>query len=154
MQSSAEPKSNEAVDKPAYTEFNLVSSNPSAQSSRRYHVMKFNTQKPIDMAQEWTTPIKLHRKMPTLLNPELEAERANELAPTQISGDLASNLEAIAPYGGALQVKQNPFKKKTRQVFHVDKGELALRAEEKLPWLIEDYDKKKHLARFDGRGKH
>ncbi|CAG8773174.1 21119_t:CDS:2, partial [Dentiscutata erythropus] len=48
-------------------------------------------------------------------------------------------LTAIAPYAGARQNKKNLFKKKTTQVFLADPKTRELKAEEHIPWVLEDF---------------
>jgi transcription initiation factor TFIIF subunit alpha len=92
---------------------------------------------PSNDPQGWTHPLKLHRRDPNapVLRPTGIEEDSKDIKP-QI------DLSVIAPYGGAQKAKKDLFKPKTKQVFHADPTELALRNEERTPWVLEDFDGK------------
>jgi len=91
---------------------------------------------PSNSPQGWTHPLKLHRRDPTaqVIRPA-DIEESKDMKP-------AVDLSVIAPYGGAQKAKKDLFKPKTKQVFHADPTELALRNEERTPWVLEDFDGK------------
>ena len=105
--------------------------------------MKLHAPRPIDpftpsnTPQGWTHPLKLHRRDPTapILRPTEDTEDSKDIKPS-------IDLSVIAPYGGAQKAKKDLFKPKTKQVFHADPNELALRNEERTPWVLEDFDGK------------
>jgi len=123
-----------------YVEYKLSSVRPSG--STRNHVMKLHAPRPVDPltpsngTSGWTHPLKLHRRDPTapILRPE-ETEDTKDVKGTV-------DLSAIAPYGGAQKAKKDLFKPKTKQVFHSDPAETQLRNEERVPWVLEDFDGK------------
>jgi transcription initiation factor TFIIF subunit alpha len=113
--------------------------------STRNHVMKLHAPRPIDPLSPtntpngWTHPLKLHRRDPTA--PIL---RPDQPLPSEDTKDIKGNIDlsVIAPYGGAQKAKKDLFKPKTKQVFHSDPQELQLRNEERVPWVLEDFDGK------------
>src|SRR3981189_735206 len=123
-----------------YVEYKLSSVRPS--QSTRNHVMKLHAPRPIDPLTPsnglngWTHPLKLHRRDPTA--PILRPAEMEDMKDIKANVDLS----AIAPYGGAQKAKKDLFKPKTKQVFHSDPAETQLRNEERVPWVLEDFDGK------------
>lgn len=128
----------------------------------RYHVMRMQSKRivnPLD-SQEFTRPIKLHRRDPraplqgakeeAAANAVAAAHKAaeeeekakNQAEQDKKDADKAAALEKIAPYGGAQKQKKNAFQKKTQQVYKSNDAEKKLRYEEFFPWFIEDFDNK------------
>jgi transcription initiation factor TFIIF subunit alpha len=124
-----------------YVEYTLSSVRHS--QSIRNHVMKLHAPRQVDPLSPsntpngWTHPLKLHRRDPTapILRPDQQPEDSKD-----IKGPI--DLSVIAPYGGAQKAKKGLFKPKTKQVFHYDPQELQLRNEERVPWVLEDFDGK------------
>lgn len=107
--------------------------------------MKIHAPRPVDpltpsnTPNGWTHPLKLHRRDPNapLLRPE-QISTAEDQKDVKATVDLS----VIAPYGGAQKAKKDLFKPKTKQVFHTDPQETLLRNEERMPWVLEDFDGK------------
>jgi transcription initiation factor TFIIF subunit alpha len=101
--------------------------------------MKLHAPKPVDpflpssQPTGWTHPLKLHRRDPAA--PVVVPEEDKDVK-------AAVDYSVIAPYGGAQKAKKDLFKPKTKQVFHYDVQEQALRNEERTPWVLEDFDGK------------
>ena len=127
-----------------YVEYTLSSVRHS--QSIRNHVMKLHTPRTIDPfipsngTGGWTHPLKLHRRDPStpLIRPDQEQQLGEDPKDVKTEADLS----VIAPYGGAQKAKKGLFKPKTKQVFHYDPQEVQLRNEERLPWVLEDFDGK------------
>jgi len=89
----------------------------------------------------WSHPLKLHRRDPSaapIIHPSIDTTDLDSKEDVKPAVDLS----VIAPYGGAQKAKKDLFKPKTKQVFHADPQELQLRNEERLPWVLEDFDGK------------
>jgi transcription initiation factor TFIIF subunit alpha len=122
--------------------------------------MRLAAKKPIDPSDpnEFTRPVRLHRRDPRLQPPGREGEDPAKqpddgLTPEERAKQEAERiakekereeiLASIAPSKGERSAsKRNPFKKKTMQVFHKDENDRKLRYEEYFPWHIEDFDYK------------
>lgn len=148
-------------------EYPLMSTPQLAGEDIRYHVMKLNSKKQVDVANQsqFTRPVTLSRRdpkqplkgtgedslMPDAVIDSKEQERLDIIRAEKEAQKLA-DLAQIAPTGkGASAVaakKAQAFRhEKTSQVFKLDKNELDkkksdLRYEEALPWHIEDADNK------------
>jgi transcription initiation factor TFIIF subunit alpha len=154
------------------TYFPLFTTKRALREGLRYHVMRFNTKKDIDPANQdsehqehFIRPVTLHRRdpkqpsrgetgkeeeMPDVLMDSKEREKL-EIAKAEKEAKRAADLAQIAPSGNnaAAQAKKNhPFRmEKTTQVYRLDKTEdekkaSDLRYEEALPWHLEDAEGK------------
>ncbi|OLL26114.1 Transcription initiation factor IIF subunit alpha [Neolecta irregularis DAH-3] len=112
----------------------LKSCSPAELAYARHNLLKLASHAPVPFPHAFVAPLKLHRRDLSSLAPG--PDPSLPLSPPSPPADLT----AIAPFGGALRAKQNAFKKKTRQVTHVDPEERKLRQEERLPWVLEDFD--------------
>lgn len=143
-----------------YSEYRLMSS---ALNGWKYDVMKFDSRKPVDIA-EWPQPVKLNRKEPRrgdsgpsstapqavgpMLGPDgkpvigmdgrvvmVDAE-GKPIRPgeTQATGSGEGGKDKAAG--------KKKFQKKTKQVFLVPEATRQLRREERFPWVMEDATKK------------
>lgn len=136
-----------------YAEYKLTSLRHS--SSIRNHVMKlhaprvvdpFTTAPPTnpssatDPPNTWSHPLKLHRRDPSAA--PLSRPLIYPADPDSKDVKPAVDVSVIAPFGGAQKAKKDLFKPKTKQVFHADPQELQLRNEERLPWVLEDFEGK------------
>lgn len=133
-----------------YAEYKLTSLKHS--SSIRNHVMKLHAPRAVDpftatppdgteTPNAWSHPLKLHRRDPSaapIIHPSIDTADSDSKEDVKPAVDLS----VIAPYGGAQKAKKDLFKPKTKQVFHADPQELQLRNEERLPWVLEDFDGK------------
>lgn len=127
----------------------------------RFHMMKFQSTKDVDIVDKFTKPVRLHRKDPRniqfhLTRQEIDRrKREQDTKKQQQEEDLLANgkpqdetnsnfmdLSQVAPDGGARKQKRNLFKRKTRQINLMDDNKRKLRYEEYYPWVIEDYDGK------------
>lgn len=145
-----------------WIEYPLTTTKASLMKDLRYHVMRMQSKRivnPLD-SQEFTRPIKLHRRDPraplqgakeeAAANAVAAAHKAaedeekakNQAEQDKKDADKAAALEKIAPYGGAQKQKKNAFQKKTQQVYKSNDAEKKLRYEEFFPWFIEDFDNK------------
>ncbi|KAH0610041.1 uncharacterized protein H6S33_012587 [Morchella sextelata] len=145
-----------------WQEYKLTTTKASLMKDLRYHVMRMQSKRivnPLD-SQEFTRPIKLHRRDPraplqgakeeAAANAVAAAHKAaeeeekakNQAEQDKKDADKAAALEKIAPYGGAQKQKKNAFQKKTQQVYKSNDAEKKLRYEEFFPWFIEDFDNK------------
>ncbi|CAG8507188.1 6596_t:CDS:2, partial [Racocetra fulgida] len=126
---------------------------------KKLNIMRFHSSQPVDITK-FTVPVKLQRRDPDapqqqtlILNrpnpiipgPSKAAQQNSTPAPT--SGADAS---LIAPYAGARHNKKNLFKKKTTQIFLADDSQRKLKAEEKLPWVLEDYEGITWIGEYEG----
>lgn len=127
----------------------------------RFHMMKFQSTRDVDIVDKFTKPVRLHRKDPRniqfhLTREEIDRrkkdqdvkkkEEEDQIANGQIPPEEANanfmDLSQVAPDGGARKQKRNLFKRKTRQINLMDENKRKLRYEEYYPWVIEDYDGK------------
>lgn len=150
----------EQEDDGNWTEYPLITTKASLLKGLRHHVMRLAAKKPIDPSDpnEFTRPVRLHRRDPRLQPPGKEGEDPatkpdDGLTPEERAKQEAERiakekereeiLASIAPSKGERTAsKRNPFKKKTTQVFHRDENDRKLRYEEYFPWHIEDFDYK------------
>lgn len=179
------PAPTRVIDNPAdYKEYPLRACTQEDIEKVQTHILKFQSKTKVDPINNFTKPIRLHRKETKNLQYQLtraeieqrqrenaEAKRLDEeerqkfleerekqgfvkevadmskVAPepkTEEQKKLEKQEKQqaqIAPDGGARR-KQNPFKKKTRQIRAVDENAKKLRYEEYYPWVMEDYDGK------------
>ncbi|KAG2734981.1 hypothetical protein G9P44_001195 [Scheffersomyces stipitis] len=138
----------------------------------RFHIMRFQNKQDVNIMDEFTKPVRLHRKDPRNIQFQLtraeidlrkkeqeEAklerqrlkEEAEELAEKEAieKGEdpkkyrkNGPDMSQVAPDGGARKAKKNLFKRKTRQINLMDDEKRKLRYEEYYPWVVEDYDGK------------
>lgn len=112
---------------------------------KRFHIMKFQSNKSIDLAN-FNKPVTLHRKDPRnlqfhLSRKEIEEKGLNLLqTPIDFIDPLEMDLSQVAPDGGARKQKSSLFKRKTRQINLMDDSKRKLRYEEYYPWILEDYN--------------
>jgi hypothetical protein len=100
-----------------------------------------------NVLDKFQAPVKLHRRDPEASAPGTGNTRQNEVAiastskPTQQTGPTTgADTSKIAPFAGARHNKKNLFKKRTTQIYLADDRQRQLKAEERLPWVLEDYD--------------
>jgi transcription initiation factor TFIIF subunit alpha len=119
----------------------------------RFHMMKFQSTKNVDIVNDFTKPVRLHRKDPRniqfhLTRQEIDRrKREEEDKKSEENGQDDTNangmdMSQVAPDGGARKHKKSLFKRKTRQLNLMDEDKRKLRYEEFYPWVIEDYDGK------------
>mmetsp|Transcript_6857 Transcript_6857/g.6789 ORF Transcript_6857/g.6789 Transcript_6857/m.6789 type:complete len:603 (+) Transcript_6857:2243-4051(+) len=138
----------------------------------RYHIMKFQSKQNVDIIDNFTKPVRLHRKDPRNIQFHLtraevdKRKREEEEAKIEKEKQKQESIEAaekeaiangedpkninkdevdmsqVAPDGGARKLKKSLFKRKTRQINLMDDQKRKLRYEEYYPWVIEDYDGK------------
>ncbi|ODV80492.1 Rap30/74 interaction domain-containing protein [Suhomyces tanzawaensis NRRL Y-17324] len=166
--SNSTPKPSSSSD--GWQDIPLKSCTKEEVSDIRYHIMKFQSTRDVDVVEDFTKPVRLHRKDPRNIQfqltrqeidrrkKQLAIDKANGVVhePTEeelIAEDEAAiargeeprrypraDMSQVAPDGGARRSKKNIFKKKTRQISLVDDAKRKLRYEEYYPWVIEDYD--------------
>ncbi|CAG8822792.1 19951_t:CDS:2 [Gigaspora margarita] len=153
------PKGNLILKK----EYTITSS--TLNKSKKLNIMRFHSSQKVDITK-FTVPVKLQRRDPdapqqqTLLlnrqtqiipspspSPSTSKAAQQNSAPAPTSGADAS---LIAPYAGARHNKKNLFKKKTTQIFLADDNQRRLKAEEKLPWVLEDYEGITWIGEYEG----
>ncbi|GBC04751.1 hypothetical protein RclHR1_05840012 [Rhizophagus clarus] len=101
-----------------------------------------------NVLDKFQAPVKLHRRDPEASSSGTGNARQNEavIAPTlkttqQHTGPTTgADTSKIAPFAGARHNKKNLFKKRTTQIYLADDRQRQLKAEERLPWVLEDYD--------------
>ncbi|CAB4378411.1 unnamed protein product [Rhizophagus irregularis] len=101
-----------------------------------------------NVLDKFQAPVKLHRRDPEAPSSGTGNTRQNEIviAPTlkttqQHTGPTTgADTSKIAPFAGARHNKKNLFKKRTTQIYLADDRQRQLKAEERLPWVLEDYD--------------
>lgn len=138
----------------------------------RYHIMKFQSKQNVDIVDNFTKPVRLHRKDPRNIQFHLtraevdKRKREEEMAEIEKEKQKQESIEAaekeaiangedpkninkdeidisqVAPDGGARKLKKSLFKRKTRQINLMDDLKRKLRYEEYYPWVVEDYDGK------------
>lgn len=138
----------------------------------RYHIMKFQSKQNVDIVENFTKPVRLHRKDPRNIQFHLTREeldkrkREEEEAKVEKEKVKQEDIEAaeqeaiangedpkkidrfeadmsqVAPDGGARKAKKSLFKRKTRQINLMNEEKRKLRYEEYYPWVMEDYDGK------------
>ncbi|RHZ84473.1 hypothetical protein Glove_81g54 [Diversispora epigaea] len=122
---------------------------------KKINIMRLKSGQPVDLTK-FNAPIKLHRRDPDAptQNGGINNNNNNNnnmiimnnrptqntvAAPINNKPTSEVTLTAIAPYAGARQNKKNLFKKKTTQVFLADPKTRELKAEEHIPWVLEDF---------------
>jgi transcription initiation factor TFIIF subunit alpha len=134
----------------------------------RFHIMKFQSAKEVDIVGDFTKPVRLHRKDPRNIQFQLTREEIDKRKKEQVQERLSRgtddldeadkealergelprknglypDMSQVAPDGGARKPKKNMFKRKTRQINLMDDKKRKLRYEEFYPWVVEDYDGK------------
>ncbi|CAI2171428.1 13285_t:CDS:2 [Funneliformis geosporum] len=102
-----------------------------------------------NVLDKFQPPVKLHRRDPEAPTPSAGTTRQNEdvavVPPSKMTQQAASpttgaDTSKIAPFAGARHNKKNLFKKRTTQIYLADDRQRQLKAEERLPWVLEDYD--------------
>lgn len=101
-----------------------------------------------NVLDKFQAPVKLHRRDPEAPSSGTGNTRQNEIviAPTlkptqqQTGPTTGADTSKIAPFAGARHNKKNLFKKRTTQIYLADDRQRQLKAEERLPWVLEDYD--------------
>ncbi|CAG8688689.1 22093_t:CDS:2 [Dentiscutata erythropus] len=147
------PKGNLMLKK----EYTITSS--TLNKSKKLNIMRFHSSQPVDITK-FTAPVKLQRRDPDVSPQQtLLLSRQNPIipgpskAPQQISAPAptsGADASLIAPYAGARHNKKNLFKKKTTQIFLADDNQRKLKAEEKLPWVLEDYEGITWIGEYEG----
>ncbi|EPX73643.1 transcription factor TFIIF complex alpha subunit Tfg1 [Schizosaccharomyces octosporus yFS286] len=102
-----------------------------------HHLLKFHSNKTIDPMKTFVPPIKMQRR-----DPHASSSSNNEQQSAEPGSSSNMDVSSIAPYGGAQNMKQNAFKRKTRQVVKVDPQVRRLQEEELSPWIMEDFEGK------------
>ncbi|CAG8608514.1 7735_t:CDS:2, partial [Cetraspora pellucida] len=149
----SQPKGNLTLKK----EYMITSS--TLNKIKKLNIMRFHSSQPVDITK-FTVPVKLQRRDPDappqqtlILNrqnpiiPSTSKVTQQNSTPAPTSGADAS---LIAPYAGARHNKKNLFKKKTTQIFLADDSQRRLKAEEKLPWVLEDYEGITWIGEYEG----
>jgi hypothetical protein len=99
-----------------------------------------------NVLDKFQAPVKLHRRDPEAPPaPGAGNTRQNEavIATTSKTAQgptTGADTSKIAPFAGARHNKKNLFKKRTTQIYLADDRQRQLKAEERLPWVLEDYD--------------
>ncbi|CAG8635141.1 11758_t:CDS:2 [Acaulospora colombiana] len=112
---------------------------------KKLNVMRIKGQK-VDLTK-LNAPVKLHRRDPEApsQNGGINNRQNQSIIPGNKSVQIlppttgTADASLIAPYAGARQNKKNLFKKKTTQVFLADPKSRELKAEESIPWVLEDF---------------
>jgi transcription initiation factor TFIIF subunit alpha len=146
-------------------DYKIVVSKRELVDGTRYHLMQLDDKLDIDIRNDthWTRPARLVRR-----NPDWKPSARNGVGDETKEGDAEAeainkrkearqkereaNLAQIAP--SANSNRRKLFNKKTAQVYHNDyteeeKRRIQMNYEEKLPWILEDFDGKQTLV-----GKH
>lgn len=136
----------------------------------RYHILRFQTKQDVDINNNFTKPVRMHRKDPRNIQfqltreeidrrkrdqeaRKLETDRAQEdEADSQAADEVdaasdaakrnQADMSQVAPDGGARKPKKNVFKRKTKQINLMAEEKRKLRYEEYYPWVLEDYSGK------------
>jgi transcription initiation factor TFIIF subunit alpha len=145
-------------------EYKLVTSKRELLEGLRYHLLQLDDKLTVDIRneEEFPKPAHLHRRNPDWKTPAKDGGEPKEAdAETEAMAkrrearqkEREANLAQIAP--SAASNRRKLFStKKTAQVYHNDyteeeKRRIQMNYEEKLPWVLEDYDSKHTLV-----GKH
>ncbi|CAG8732843.1 1431_t:CDS:2 [Cetraspora pellucida] len=149
----SQPKGNLTLKK----EYTITSS--TLNKIKKLNIMRFHSSQPVDITK-FTVPVKLQRRDPDAPPQQtLILSRQNQIIPstskvTQPNSTPAptsgADASLIAPYAGARHNKKNLFKKKTTQIFLADDSQRRLKAEEKLPWVLEDYEGITWIGEYEG----
>ncbi|EMR09814.1 hypothetical protein PNEG_01995 [Pneumocystis murina B123] len=120
----------DSLETPAYMDFKLTSVAKSIEGTK-HHILKFHSTRMIDPLTDFTPPVRLHRKDPmsTVGIQESMSETGSK-----------NNSQETVSSGTTQSTKTNIFKKKTRQGYRINKAEWILRQEERVPWVLEDFD--------------
>lgn len=151
-----------AQDQPV-KEYKLVTSKRELLNGLRYHLIQLDDKLPLDIRSEndFPKPARLHRRNPDWKTPAKEDDEPKEADAESEAltkrrearqREREENLAQIAPSANTNRRKM--FTKKTAQVYHNDyteeeKRRIQMNYEEKLPWILEDFDSKNVLI-----GKH
>lgn len=157
-----DPYYNDPVYKQEPVSFPVYASTKASLDGLRFHAMRLMSKERLDLYDEsqFEQPIRLHRRDPRAgPNPNAEAvveelpedpedvkERERlELLKEQRRKQREENQAQIAP--SLKPTKQQPFQKKTEQVFRSNdtpeaKKRAAIRYEEAIPWHLEDFNHK------------
>ncbi|KAG5438136.1 hypothetical protein PCANB_002987 [Pneumocystis canis] len=119
---------NDFSSTPTYMDFKLTSMTKSLQGIK-HHILKFHSARIIDPVRDFTPPVLLHRKDPM-------ATTETQDSTTETSSKNAQEVTL----GTNQNTKTNLFKKKTKQVHPTNEAEWKLRQEERIPWVLEDFD--------------
>ncbi|KAG5518562.1 hypothetical protein PMAC_002958 [Pneumocystis sp. 'macacae'] len=113
-----------------YMDFKLTSVTKSLQGIK-HHILKFHSARNIDPLNDFTPPVLLHRK-DLMGGPETQ-DSLSEKGSKNTSQETVGN-------GAGQSTKIGALKRKTRQVYPVNEAEWKLRHEERIPWVLEDFD--------------
>ncbi|BFZ57268.1 transcription factor IIF subunit tfg1 [Savitreella phatthalungensis] len=107
----------------------------------RFNVMRIASRRQIDPAKDLVKPIKLARR--DLHEVPESADAATAADTDEVMAEVETPAAppvapSVAPYGGP--VKKRGFNKRTRQIYRVNENTARLRIEERLPWILEDFD--------------
>ncbi|KTW29974.1 transcription factor IIF subunit TFG1 [Pneumocystis jirovecii RU7] len=111
-------------------DFKLTSVTKSLQGIK-HHILKFHSARTIDPLEDFTPPVLLHRK-DLMAGPETQ-DSLSETGSKNASQEAAGN-------SAGQNMKLNAFKRKTRQVYAINEAEWKLKQEERIPWVLEDFD--------------
>ena len=117
-----------------------------ANDGERYNVMRFSSNRSIDPGKDLAKPVKLARRNPQ--EPVLEATEPEVQDGDVVMTEEAAPAPSVAPYGGPARKKG--IQRKTRQVYAVNETSSRLRAEERFPWVLEDFDGKIFEGNLEG----
>ena len=144
-----------------YTDYPVFMSRGELTAGLRAHVARFSSKQGVDPSsqQEWTRPVRLHRRDPRAAPPggksevlegkdvEIEEERQKqELLRAQREAQRAAALAEVAPSMSNPNPKRaGAGQRKTTQFFNKEATEEQrernkLKYEEALPWHLEDFD--------------
>lgn len=140
-----EPELESSAARPKWTSYTLRAGGGAAQEER-YNVMRFSSNRSVDPGKDLARPVKLARRNPQepaleLLDPQAQVEEAAE------PQDQAP-APSVAPYGGPARKKG--IQRKTRQIYAVNAASSQLRAEERFPWVMQDFDGKTFEGTLEG----
>ncbi|ETN43263.1 uncharacterized protein HMPREF1541_02422 [Cyphellophora europaea CBS 101466] len=160
---NTKPTQNSLPQNVPVREFKLVTSKRELLDGLRYHLLQVDDKLPLDIRNEndFTKPARLHRRNPDWKTQVKEGDEPKEAdAETEALNkrrdarqkEREANLAQIAP--SANSNRRKLFTKKTAQVYHNDyteeeKRRIQMNYEEKLPWVLEDFDNRHILI-----GKH
>lgn len=148
-------------------EYKLVTSKRELMEGLRYHLLQLSDKVPLDIRKEsdFTKPARLHRRNPDWKDKSKDANdapAATKDAETEAldkrrearQKEREANMAQIAPSTKTGKNKLYGNKQKSAQVIHHDftdeeKRRLQMNYEEKVPWVLEDFDNKHTLV-----GKH
>lgn len=165
---NARTQATESTQAPAqenvpFKEYKLVTSKRQLLEGLRYHLLQLDDKLTLDVRSDndFPKPARLHRRNPDWKTParnngeSKEADAESEAMAKRREArqrEREANLAQIAP--SAASNRRKLFTKKTAQVYHNDyteeeKRRIQMNYEEKLPWMLEDFDSKNVLI-----GKH